>query len=85
MWYLTGKIKSKTAKMMKRNILIMLLTFCSGFVFAQQIIKGTIVDEFSEPPPGATVMTKSTNQGAVADNFQKRTETILQQCGGIPP
>lgn len=54
-----------------RTKIIQILTFgfilCSGLLFAQQTVTGTITDEEGVPLPGATVAVKGTSNATTAD------------------
>ena len=53
---------------MKQFFLILLiLSFCFPSVWAQQTMKGVIVDESNLPLPGATVLVKHTQKGTISD------------------
>ena len=53
---------------MKRCVLLMASFFCTALLMSQSIsIRGTVVDENSEPVIGASVSVKGTSNGTVAD------------------
>ncbi len=52
---------------MKKNILVVFLSFSLTSLLAQEIIKGEIKDESGTPLPGATVLIKGTNEYAMSD------------------
>ncbi len=52
---------------MKKFIKLILFTFIPVFAFAQNTIKGVILDEQNQPLPGATVLIKNTSNGTSTD------------------
>lgn len=54
---------------LKRNIALFLMMFCglSTTLFAQQLVKGVVLDEKGEPLIGAVVSLKNTQKGTITD------------------
>lgn len=53
---------------MKRIILLLLLTYSTSILYAQESsVTGRVVDENSDPVPGATIKIKGTSTGTVTD------------------
>ncbi len=53
--------------MIRYFLLTVLCALFSGVVYAQGTVNGTVIDEFSEPVIGASVMLKGTKTGVVTD------------------
>ena len=61
-----------------RTILSILLLLVCGVTFAQTTITGTVVDENSQPVPGANVFAVGTSSGTVSDFDGNFTLTVSQ-------
>ncbi len=58
----------KSSKFMKRNFLVLILSFMFLSIYSQNIeLKGKVTDESGEPLPGVTVVAKGTINGTVTD------------------
>jgi outer membrane receptor protein involved in Fe transport len=62
---------------MRTILSILLLLFC-GLTFAQTTITGTVVDENSQPVPGANIFAVGTSSGTVSDFDGNFTLTVSQ-------
>ncbi|TYP98914.1 iron complex outermembrane receptor protein [Tenacibaculum adriaticum] len=74
---------------MKKLTLLLFLTMCSSFMWAQTKITGTIKDTSNEPLPGANVLEKGTTNGTTSDfngNFSLTVEdgaTLIVSFSGF--
>lgn len=61
-------VKNLNQSIIMRKLLLMLLLTCSGAVlYAQSQVSGTVVDEDGQGLPGATVLLKGTQNGTITD------------------
>jgi len=62
---------------MKTTLSILLMLFC-GITYSQTTISGTVVDDSSQPLPGANIIVVGTSTGTVTDFDGKFTLTVSQ-------
>ncbi len=60
------------------KVFMLLLFFVAGTagVYAQRTVTGTVVDKDQQPVPGANVVVKGTQIGAITDGLGKYTITV---------